>query len=483
MRDKEIDEIVSLAQPQETKQVDPEIAEIVSLAEPQKKPEELQESPEQESEMSWGEALTEGLSNIPSSGWDYAKDIASAVIHPVETLKSLNTLAGSFGQKLVPGKQSDEKYADAVMDFYKDRYGSVEGFKKSFAENPIGVLSDFASVVMVGGGTLSKTAKLSGLTKTAKTGSTITQIGAQLEPMNLAWNIAKTPIRLIPDKVPLQMYENAVKFSSKFSPKQKNKFAKTALENDIAPTLKGLEKVQDNINVLNEKVNALVNRAKYEGKTIRVEELFKDLDGLAATMRMNTDEPIVIDKAMASIRKQMDKMLELGDTRNPAQIQKIKQNIYKDLASLFDQHNKSPAKGTLRKHIGKNAKESLEVIAPEVKNYNFKEGELIELYEALQGRANTITNQDIFSFGLAMRMGTGAGVGSMVAGQAGAKIGTGAGVVAAIWHHPKVKSKLARVIHSIQAQGGTVSNLPTLIRLGLYETAEKEELLREGGGS
>lgn len=54
---------------------------------------------------------------------------------------------GALGYEEKPEKKAqDEAVIDAVISHYKEKYGSTEGFKKAFAEDPVGVLADIGGV-------------------------------------------------------------------------------------------------------------------------------------------------------------------------------------------------------------------------------------------------------------------------------------------------------------------------------------------------
>ena len=201
------------------------------------------------------------------------------------------------------------------------------------------------------------------------------------------------------------------------------------------PTRGGLGKIQENINLYNEQITNLINDAARSGKTLDVNDLYRGLGAIKYEMQLVTDQPLVVEAAFKRIKKEWKASLDISKTKTPQQVQALKQNIYKDLSSLYEQTKKSPAKVSLRKEIAKNAKEMLEDLVPEIKTLNFEEGSLIALYDAIEGRANAISNQDFFNFGLAMKMGTGGGVGSMLAGQTGAAVGSTGGIGLAVFGH------------------------------------------------
>jgi hypothetical protein len=118
-------------------------------------------------------ALGTGAVNlIPSTG-RLLKGAAQAVIHPVNTMESLiqatsgglsKVLPESVMQYAIPEKrQKAEQLANLLGEDYSKRYGSYEGFKTAFAEDPAAILAD-ASTVLTGGGAA---LKAGGLTKAA----------------------------------------------------------------------------------------------------------------------------------------------------------------------------------------------------------------------------------------------------------------------------------------------------------------------------
>jgi len=127
---------------------------------------------------------TGAVNLIPSTG----KLIGSAyqaIRHPIQTIDTLSTLgAGAINKMLPPsiqaaskrfdtallGEEKAQKFqqeadqlANAVGEDYVKRYGSYEGFKRAFAEDPAGILADVSTVLTGGGAAL----KAGGLTKTA----------------------------------------------------------------------------------------------------------------------------------------------------------------------------------------------------------------------------------------------------------------------------------------------------------------------------
>ncbi len=150
-------------------------------------------APDQPDKLNWSDVPGEALSNAPASGMNLLSSMGHAVMHLEDTAVSLGNVAEgmgeSIGRAINPNDKSElsdqEKSFNAVKNFYKDRYGSEEGFKNALAKDPVGVLTDF-SMLMSGGGTA--IAKLPGTA--GKIGEIVAKAGAVANPVGVA---LKTP--------------------------------------------------------------------------------------------------------------------------------------------------------------------------------------------------------------------------------------------------------------------------------------------------
>ena len=133
---------------------------------------------QEDESLTGGEVLTQAIQNIPSSAGQLVSDITMPIRHPIITAQSLASLGRGIYQLTTPGEQPDEATAKAVGKFFADRYGTFEGFKKSFAQDPLGILSDI-SVVFTGGAAAA--AKVPGVA--GKTTTTISKVGEVIDPV------------------------------------------------------------------------------------------------------------------------------------------------------------------------------------------------------------------------------------------------------------------------------------------------------------
>lgn len=103
--------------------------------------------------VGWSDIPGMAYDNFGKSAKQAGSDMVQPFLSPVETAKSLGSLAVGAVQKLIPGEQSSEKYADAVGEHFAKRYGGWEEFRRTAATDPVGLLLD-ASTIFSGGGTL-----------------------------------------------------------------------------------------------------------------------------------------------------------------------------------------------------------------------------------------------------------------------------------------------------------------------------------------
>lgn len=110
--------------------------------------------------MAWSDVGSQAVQNIPKSAGEFVGNIAHAATHPVETVKTiadvgyggLSKVAGAVGVPMdADAKAKREQSFDAVRDFFAERYGGVENFKRTLADDPVGLAADLSSVLAPAG--------------------------------------------------------------------------------------------------------------------------------------------------------------------------------------------------------------------------------------------------------------------------------------------------------------------------------------------
>lgn len=167
--------------------------------------------PHQSPAMEWKDVPGQAFKNAPESALEFGKNLIQPIIHPIDTAVGLKNLGmgvlEKVGSKIGISNQGEhEKYADAVGQYFKDKYGGEENIKNALANDPVGVLADVSSVMTGAGAAVRGTAKaaeLANLSKTADvlkaTGKSVQTAGAYTDPVNLAGKAISTPFRLTPE--------------------------------------------------------------------------------------------------------------------------------------------------------------------------------------------------------------------------------------------------------------------------------------------
>jgi hypothetical protein len=404
----------------------------------------------------------EMVSNIPSSGKQYVKDLAYPILNPVDAAKGLYKMASGGVQKLIPGEQGNEPYADAVGEFFKNRYGSVDRFQNTAMKDPVGVLAD-ASGLISGGASL--VPKAGGIAKVARAA----------DPAVLAANLTRKGLgKIVPEKKPIEMMSSAVKWNTKTPRKTKESMARTMLDEGILPNYQGLEKAEKTIVSLNSQIDGLIDEATKSGRTIPRSRVFRHLKE-ARQKAIEGGNPKTELKQINAFAKDLNETWRKYDMKEftPKQLQEFKKDMYK--LTDFDAANLKSGRGTnaARKQAGRAARENLEKIAPEIRALNAREGKLYELMDQLPQKAQRIENRNAISFNMAPTTGLGLGLDYLLGTPGvGAAIGFGASAM----DMPMPKARNALTLHRLKNAGLLDAPIgPHLASQGLFNLGRQED--------
>jgi len=137
--------------------------------------------------MSAMDVVTGAVTNLPSSAVQFGRDLIQPIIHPIDTATAIKDVGKGVLQKTgVLSGEDAIPHADAVGQFFSDRYGGMENLKKTLATDPVGFAADL-STVLTGGGALA--ARAPGMA--GKVGQVVGQAGRAIDPLVGAGKIVK----------------------------------------------------------------------------------------------------------------------------------------------------------------------------------------------------------------------------------------------------------------------------------------------------
>ena len=101
------------------------------------------------------------------------------------TIAQLGRLALGIVDSVMPGEQGNEQYAQALGQYFADRYGGIDNVMETFYNDPAGFIDDASMVITAGGSAVSKVGKLGGLNKVASIGQDVARFGNMIDPAML----------------------------------------------------------------------------------------------------------------------------------------------------------------------------------------------------------------------------------------------------------------------------------------------------------
>jgi len=391
----------------------------------------------------------EAIKNLPGSIVQEGKNLVGAITQPLDTLKGIGNLALGIAEKATDGVQSHEKYADALSDYYANKYGSKDAFLTELQNNPASILSDISMFVTGGASGAAKVAQLSKVgAKAAPTLEKVAKVGTAIDPLNLGINTATYGVsKVIPKTVAPMMYESAAKWSTKLGPEERAAITETALKNQIPLDYSGLGKVQSKLGELGDKMDNLIANATDQNIKIpatKVLESLKDVKKTSGGFKIEAAQDI---KEINNIEKQFKTYLKQNKITSvtPQQLQEFKSDAYKRIDYGRSPEKPSIAKEQAYKAMAESARTSLEGFMPELRNINAQYGALKELQPNLQKAVGRIENRDLMGLGATAKTGAGGALG----GIPGAVIGFGQSLL----DNPKIKGKAALELYKKQNQG------------------------------
>jgi hypothetical protein len=98
------------------------------------------------------------ITNFPASAYKLGKQTYEAITSPLETADVITKLGAGLLQQVLPDElvdtigrdQESIDLAKKVGEMYVQKYGSIEGFKSAFANDPAGIISDVGLLVGLG---------------------------------------------------------------------------------------------------------------------------------------------------------------------------------------------------------------------------------------------------------------------------------------------------------------------------------------------
>lgn len=136
-------------------------------------------SPDDDKNIDWADVPGAMAENFSDSLSKFAGDFLEAVTSPIQTAKNIGELGYGIVAKVIPGKQPEEEVANAVGQFFADRYGGIDEIKNTLATDPVGFAADLATILSGGGAAVARAPGMAG-----KLGSIAAKAGGVIDPIS-----------------------------------------------------------------------------------------------------------------------------------------------------------------------------------------------------------------------------------------------------------------------------------------------------------
>ena len=408
------------------------------------------------------------IENVPDSGAQFIDDITFPFRHPIVTYGALENLALGVAEKagfdIAEGDQA--QYVDAVGQHIKNRYGSMDNFKTSLMNDPVGVASDIGGLFTGGAGLA---AKVPALAKVAKGADLVGQV---VEPARAANVLMKSAVRPIAKRVDVNdLYQEVMKFGTTKNPADRQAWAQVGLDERIVPNQAGVQKLQGRIDDLTNELNRRIDSPAGNTAAVPVERVLSNLPELRdkkGGFRIGAaDDVDYIDNFMEEF------VAEHGNLGNVTarQLQDLKTDAYNQINWNSRRQTGTPIQEEVTRATARGAKEAIEEVMPEVKDVNQRLGALLDAQAPIEQATGRITNRGKLSLPGAVIAGGGAAVEPMAGGAA---------LGGALLWNPEMKAKAAIIIDQLAKNGGRADLIDSRLLKGMTNGQVRQLMIQAG---
>lgn len=122
--------------------------------------------------------------NALQSGLSLLGNVGEAALHPIQTLQNIGGAAVGGVEKAAGETTDNTAKFDNVVNFFKDRYGSLDQFEKTLYHDPVGVAADLSTVLGIGGSALGVAGKVGKVGELADAGNVLSKASDLTNPLS-----------------------------------------------------------------------------------------------------------------------------------------------------------------------------------------------------------------------------------------------------------------------------------------------------------
>jgi len=229
-----------------------------------------------------------------------------------------------------------------------------------------------------------------------------------------------------------ELYQSALKPSTKLSETQRNQVLDTGLKEGIPVSKGGQEKLSNLMDDVNQAISDKIKAGNSQGATVNKFAVASRLSDTYSDVSQQVN-PV---KSQIAVGKAGNEFLANQPSEIPLeQAQATKQGTYQQIKKSYGQLSSAAVES--QKALARGLKEEIASQFPEIADLNARDSNLIGLDKQLERAVNRISNHQLMGIGTPLA----AGGAKAITGSTG--LAAAAGILKAIVDDPLIKSKLA----------------------------------------
>ena len=362
---------------------------------------------QQGEKLSWSDVPGKAMDNFLPSAGRVIDDTIDAITSPIETGKAVGkTIIGAVPglRDVVPEDWQAAEHTDALLDYFGDRYGSLDGFKGALAYDPAGVIADASTFFTGGAGALRGVAKgasvankASAAAKLGRAADVAGRLGLATDPLAMGLKGVGWGADALagPNGIAGRLYQSALKPPTTMPISDRNRLIKTGLAEKIVPTPKGFEKARGLVRDIGTDIDAKIAEAAAQGKTIDAvrlaNDVYGDMDRLFSTQVAPSADRAAVFDTVLDFQEGHPGTLTIPKAHN------LKKGTYRVLKDKAYRGELKSATTETQKALARGLKEQVEQAVPGVKELNARQGALLELIDPLERAVGRTGNWNMLS--------------------------------------------------------------------------------------
>ncbi|RKZ02591.1 hypothetical protein DRQ25_18495 [Candidatus Fermentibacteria bacterium] len=323
-------------------------------------------------------------------------DTADAITHPRRTITGLGNLVAGMGAKIGIG-DADPSSADALVEFYANRYGSLEAFQEAFRTDPAGVISDIGGVFAGGAGAVAKGAGLASnsarMAKLSKWAGNVSEVAAALDPITGTAKAAGGLAKAVAKSGAPEAIMKAVTKPNVSDPKT---FSKTLLDEKIPISNRGVDVLNGRASGINTQIDDILAETSTNVPPPLANQVYRPSDAFV-NKYLDPASSTNVNKTIKVVRSVSDDFPKQFDSVKD--VQAFKKNLYGGINWRSDKFKDKVRYDYLR-DVASNSRAVIEDAAKDsgfgdaIHELNVREGLLLEARKPLEKTIHRVTNRN-----------------------------------------------------------------------------------------